>query len=126
MITWILSIWSWISKLSLVVKVVSFIPIIKQYWTFIVIGVLIIWITVLKFQNLGLENKYLKYQNEITAILAEHNKSIAIAKEKESAAAKVIIYNNKANNVEKKLIHEELKNADNSSDAILNRMCSRL
>ncbi|MDR1461441.1 MAG: hypothetical protein LBI78_07340 [Campylobacteraceae bacterium] len=90
MIAWFLTIWSWFSKLSWVAKVVSFFPTIKQYWTFIVIGILVIYISILHFMLLQEENKYLTCRNSIENIEAKLNEAKIIADTKKEYVEKII------------------------------------
>jgi hypothetical protein len=115
MIAWILSLWSWVSKFSWGAKVVSFVPIIKQYRTFIIIGILVIYMGILKFENIKAENRYLKCENEHSTFLQDVQAAQKAAETAAVAAEQIIEKNNEINKIVKKQIKAETKN---ESDAI--------
>ncbi|MDR2099269.1 MAG: hypothetical protein LBP40_00385 [Campylobacteraceae bacterium] len=113
MIAWILSLWTWFSKLSWVAKIVSFIPLIKQYWQFIVIVGLVVYIGILKIENIVVENKYLKCENTRTELL-QSVKNAQKEAEKRALNALTLIEKNSQNNEKTKAkIEEDTKNESN-------------
>jgi ABC-type amino acid transport substrate-binding protein len=121
--TLVLSAFGWFCKLSWVSKVISWFPSIKQYWYFIVIGGLVIWVGVLKFENLRSENKYLKCQTIISDFQSEQNKTKAVQDTKKEAVA---VQNNLTKEnaaLKKELAKVKIREVDNNDkDAILGYM----
>jgi copper chaperone CopZ len=113
-IAWILTLLSWIKNLGWVKKVISLFPSVRQYWTYIVIGLLIIWVGVLKFENLRSENKYLHCQNEINQIVELNKKVKAIQDEKAKSAESLITITKQSAEADKARVQEELKNDKNA------------
>jgi hypothetical protein len=96
MIAWFLSLLSWFSKLSWVAKIISFVPIIKQYWHFIIIGILIVYVGILKFEIIRAENEYLKLKNEMSVIVTELKEAKNTLEIKQNSAVQTIKENTKA------------------------------
>ena len=63
MIAWILGLWSWFSKLGWVTKILGFFPVIKQYWQYIVIGILVVFIGILYILLLSVKGTLLECKN---------------------------------------------------------------
>jgi hypothetical protein len=95
MIAWFLSLLGWFSKLSWVVKIVSFMPTIKQYWHFVAIGILIVYIGILKFEIIRAENEYLRLKNEMSVIIVELREAKNSLEIKQNSAVQMIKENTK-------------------------------
>ncbi|MDR0666283.1 MAG: hypothetical protein LBF71_02615, partial [Campylobacteraceae bacterium] len=101
MIAWFLTVWAWFSKLSWVAKVVSFLPAVKQFWHFIVIGILVVYIGILHFLLLLEENRYLKCKESYSGVLQSIESAQKEAKTNAKSAAELIEKNSEKNEVVK-------------------------
>jgi hypothetical protein len=110
--TIVLSLWAWFSKLGCVVKVVSWFPAVRQYWAFILIGVLVVWVGVLKYENLSAQNRYLKCQNALTTSSAAQNETKVAMDTKREAAAVIVQKNREILKQELKSVKKEESESD--------------